>query len=88
MLDFEYCLRENMPNATKGVIKLIGARDNQYSTVIGNIIYFLNSLKLKGLDYSMFSEDDMDKLSSPNRQFLDASDGTMLSKVYNYFFGE
>ena len=85
MLDFEYCMRDVFPNASKGAVKLIGVRNNKYSTAIGNIIYFLNTLKLKGMDYSMLSEDDMEELSSPR---ANTNDDTMLGKVFGYFFGE
>ncbi len=85
MLDFEYCVHDVLPGiANKGTVKLIGVRNNKYSTAIGNIIYFLNTLKLKGMNYSMLSEDDMDELSSPS----DTNDDTMLGKVFGYFFGE
>jgi cell division protein FtsA len=85
MLDFEYCLADIFPTGKCGNVKLIGVRNNKYSTVIGNIIYFLNTLKLKGMDYSMLSEDDMESLASPKG---DNSDDTMLGKVFGYFFGE
>ena len=85
MLDFEYSLHDVMPEASKGTVKLVGVRNNKYSTVIGNIIYFLNTLKLKGMDYSMLSEDDMGELSSPKEN---SNDDTMLGKVFGYFFGE
>ena len=86
MLDFEYCVHDTLPSvASKAKVKLIGVRNNKYSTAIGNIIYFLNTLKLKGMDYSMFSEDDMDELSSPREN---TNDDTMLGKVFGYFFGE
>ena len=85
MIDFELCLKDVMLSAVKGDVKLVGLRNNKYSTAIGNIIYFLNTLKLKGMDYSMLSEDDMDKLSSPNKS---NNEGTVLGKVFNYFFGE
>ena len=85
MLDFEYCIHEILPEASKGAVKLIGVRNNKYSTAIGNIIYFLNTLKLKGMNYSMLSEDDMEELSSPRDN---TNDDTMLGKVFGYFFGE
>ena len=86
MLDFEYCVHDTLPSvASNGKVKLIGVRNNKYSTAIGNIIYFLNTLKLKGMDYSMLSEDDMDELSSPREN---TNDDTMLGKVFGYFFGE
>lgn len=84
MLDFEYCMHEVLPTAYKGKISMIGVRNNKYSTVIGNIIYFLNTMNLKDLDYSMLDEDEMSELSSPS----DKSDDTMLGKVFGYFFGE
>ena len=84
MLDFEYCMHNVLKTASKGAVKLIGVRNNKYSTAIGNIIYFLNTLKLKGMNYSMLSEDDMEELSSPS----DTNDDTMLGKVFGYFFGE
>ena len=85
MVDFESTLNEIMFSARKGKVKLIGVRNNKYSTAIGNIIYFINTLKLKGKDYSMLSEDDMDKLSSPKSN---NNDETVLGKVFGYFFGE
>lgn len=85
ILDFEYCVHDILPNASKAKVKLVGVRNNKYSTVIGNIIYFLNTLKLKGMNYSMFSEDDMEELSSPRDN---TNDDTMLGKVFGYFFGE
>ena len=85
ILDFEYCIHDILPTANKGSVKLIGVRNNKYSTAIGNIIYFLNTLKLKGMNYSMLSEDDMEELSSPREN---TNDDTMLGKVFGYFFGE
>ena len=85
ILDFEYCIHNILPNGSKGTVKLIGVRNNKYSTAIGNIIYFLNTLKLKGMNYSMLSEDDMEELSSPREN---SNDDTMLGKVFGYFFGE
>lgn len=85
ILDFECCIHDILPTANKGSVKLIGVRNNKYSTAIGNIIYFLNTLKLKGMNYSMLSEDDMEELSSPREN---TNDDTMLGKVFGYFFGE
>jgi len=84
MQNFDKILNDVIVTAKKGNVKLIGIRNNKYSVAIGNIIYFLNTLKLKGMDYSMFSEEDMDLLSS---QASD-NDETVLGKVFSYFFGE
>ena len=71
-----------------GKIKLLGARNNKYSTAIGNIIYFIETLKLKGQEYTMISRDDMEVLSTPNKHLVSTSEDTMLGKVFGYFFGE
>lgn len=73
---------------TIGNIKLIGVRNNKYSSSIGNIIYFVNKLKLKGKDYSMISSSEMEELSSPKRGLINISNESMLGKVFGYFFGE
>ncbi len=88
-LNFEYTLASVLGNsASIGKIKLIGVRNNKYSTALGNIIYFISTLKLKGQNYTMLSEDDMEVLSSSSKHFLNTSNETMLGKVFGYFFGE
>lgn len=88
-LGFEYALASVFGNnASVGKIKLIGVRNNKYSTALGNIIYFISTLKLKGQDYTMLSKSDMEILSSTNKHFINASSDTMLGKVFGYFFGE
>ena len=87
LLNFEYVLNNSLGSkASVGKIKLIGIRNNKYSTALGNIIYFIGTLKLKGQDYTMFSERDMEMLASPNKRNI--NDGTMLGKVFGYFFSE
>ena len=73
--------------ATVGSIKIIGLRNNKYSSALGSIVYFINKLKLKGIDYTMVDEDDEEELSSIKRGF-DVSNDSMLGKVFGYFFGE
>ncbi|MBQ9011094.1 MAG: cell division protein FtsA [Bacilli bacterium] len=75
-------------NSFVGKIKMVGVRNNKYSTALGNLIYFINNLKLKGEDYTMLSDDDMEMISSPNKHFINTSNDTMLGKVFGYFFGE
>lgn len=65
-------------------IKLIGLRHNKYSSAIGNIVYFVNKLKLKGYEYTMIDEKSQEDISSPKK----ISNDTMFGKVYSYFFGE
>ncbi len=41
-----------------GDVKVVGARNNRFSSAVGNIVYFINKLNLKGKQYSMFSSSD------------------------------
>ena len=85
MNNFQQFCREKLGNcAIIGSVNLIGLRNNKFSSAIGNIIYFVNKLKLKGKDYSMITNDEMEILSTPRKNTNDS----MLGKVFGYFFGE
>lgn len=85
--DIEYLINKTFSSNTSiGQIKLIGARNNKYSTAIGNIMYFVETLKLKGRDYTMVSRRDVENLQEPNE--ANSENDTMLDKVFGYFFGE
>ena len=73
--------------ATVGSIKIVGLRNNKYSVTLGNIVYFINKLKLKGLDYSMMDEEEVEDLSAVRKGF-DVPNDSMIGKVFGYFFGE
>ncbi len=89
MLNFEYTAQSVFGNIAQiGSINTIGVRNDKYSTALGNIIYFIGMLKLKGQNYTMLSNDDMEVLSSPDKHFINTSNDTMLGKVFGYFFGE
>lgn len=86
MINFNQICREKLGNcAIIGNVSLTGARNNKYSSIIGNIIYFVEKLKLKGKNYSMITEEDMEILSTPRKT---STNDTMLGKVFGYFFGE
>lgn len=86
MINFNQICREKLGNcAIIGNVSLTGARNNKYSSSIGNIIYFVEKLKLKGKNYSMITEEDMEILSTPRKT---STNDTMLGKVFGYFFGE
>lgn len=88
LINFNQIVRDILGNyAIIGNVNLIGLRNNKYSSSVGNIIYFVNKLKLKGKDYSMISGDDMLVLSSPRKSNNNSND-SMLGKVFGYFFGE
>lgn len=72
-----------------GNIKLVGIRNNKYSACVGNIVYFINKLKLKGKNYTMVSSSDMEELETPKKGIINnISNESMLGKVFGYFFGE
>lgn len=73
--------------ATVGDIRLVGLRNNKFSATVGNIVYFINKLKLTGKDYTMISKSDMEELSSTKKSSI-ISNETMLGKVFGYFFSE
>ena len=76
------------PIASIGTIKIPGIRNNKYSVALGNIVYFINKLKLKGIDYTMINGDEMETLSSNQKGFVSISSESMLGKVFGYFFNE
>jgi len=71
-----------------GNVRLIGIRNNKYSSAVGNIVYFINKLKIKGKNYTMVSDTDMEILSSTKKSLINVSNESMLGKVFGYFFGE
>lgn len=68
-------------NINIGSMKMIGVRNNKYSSVVGNIVYFISKLKLKGQNYSMIDDGDNTKSIS------EAPDST-LGKIFGYFFND
>ena len=89
MTHFEYVAGECFnQEVVIGNIKLLGLRNNIYSSAFGNIIYFINKLKLKGKSYTMVGSSDMEDLSSVKKNTANTSNENMLEKVFGYFFGE
>jgi cell division ATPase FtsA len=75
-------------NASIGKIKIVGVRNNKYSSVVGNILFFVDKLRLKGESYSMFSKNEIKELQNTSADVADEKIDTKLSKVFGYFFGE
>lgn len=89
MDNFNYIADEVLGKGTIiGDVKLIGARHNKFSSAIGNIVYFINKLKLRGKEYSMFDADDIDGLSTKKKSVINVSNESMLGKVFGYFWSE
>ena len=89
MSNFSLISEEVLGKITKiGNIKTIGLRNNKYSSAIGNIIYFINKLKLKGKNYTMLDNSDVEELTSTKKSLINVSNESMLGKVFGYFFSE
>lgn len=74
------------PKAEIEAVKLLGIRNNKYSTTLGTIIYFANKLKIRGQEYSMISKEEIeDMISNAKSKNIN---GNVLDKVFNYFFSE
>lgn len=88
MSNFEYIASEVFDkNVNIGNIKMLGIRNNKYSSCIGNIVYFINKLKLKNKNYSMLTENESEELSIVRKNNYSSSD-SMLGKIFGYFFGD
>ena len=72
-------------DANVGSIKLVGIRDNKYSTCVGNIINYINKQKLRGIEDSFVSEDDASKLSIVRKNYQDINNEKMLENLTEYF---
>ena len=84
--DFQQISREVFGNISSvGNMKIVGVRNNKYSSALGNIVYFINKLKLQGKNYTMMDKEDVEDLSSPKRN-IGVTNESMLSKVFGYFF--
>lgn len=71
-------------NVSVGKVKVLGASDNRYSSVVGNIVYYINKLKLKGENSTMVDSENETILSSPKKN----TNETMIGKVINFFANE
>ena len=86
---FNYLINEKFgKKAHVGVINIVGIRNNSYSVALGNIIYFINKLKLKGKNYSMVSTKASEDLSSVKKNNANLVSDSMIGRVAEYFFGE
>ena len=68
-------------------IKLLGVRNNKFSTAIGTIIYFINKLKVRGQEYTMIDKEEVNEMIS-NAKSKSVTEGNVIDKVFNYFFNE
>lgn len=86
MADIEYVANDVFgKKASIGSINVVGIRDNKYSSCIGNIVYFINKLKIKGQNYSMISNEDSLLLSDVRNGFDGPNHEKMLENLVEYF---
>lgn len=87
MSGFEYIVNDIFgENANIGNVKMLGIRNNKYSSCVGNIVYFISKLKLKNKNYSMISDDEVYEMTTINSK-KNTSD-SMLGKIFGFFFSE
>ena len=88
MQGFEYVVRDVFGDSSNiGNVKMLGIRDNMYSSCVGNLVYFLSKLKLKGKDYTMINDEEVNQATSITSKKLSSSD-SMLGKIFGFFFTE
>ena len=89
MTNFSLIAEEVLGESAKvSDIHLVGLRNNKYSVCVGNIVYFISKMRLKGKMYSMITREEMQDLISSKDGILNVSEESMLGKVFNYFFSE
>ena len=82
--DFVIPVNKIIPNAEIGYINDIGARDASFSVALGMLKYFNEKLTLRGKNYSMLDNDELEYLTSSNVKLT--NNDTILGKVFSYFF--
>ncbi len=83
--DFALPLSKIIPKAKIGFINDIGARDASFSVSIGMLKYFNEKLNVRGKEYSMVTEEDLEDILNANDSKLVNNDN-ILNKVFSYFF--
>lgn len=88
MQGFEYIVRDVFgESANIGNVRMLGIRDNVYSSCIGNLVYFISKLKLKNKDYTMITDSEVYQMTSVSSKKVNTSD-SMLGKIFGFFFTE
>ncbi len=89
MDDIEYVASQVLGKGVSiGNVKLLGIRNNKYSSCVGNIVYFISKLKLRGKNYSMISNEDASALATVRKSSVESANDSMLGKIFGYFFNE
>lgn len=72
-------------NVIIGNVNIIGIRNNKYSSAVGNVVYYINRLRLLGNNGSMVDDEE---LSLSGGKIINVAEESMLGKVFGYFFGD
>lgn len=84
--DFDILLEGHFNGIAKiGNIKVIGARNNKYSSSVGIIEYYNKRLKLRNSEFSIFNIEEQEELGGIGKK-LNISDHSLLGKLFGYFF--
>lgn len=84
--DFDILTEEIIGNqAIIGNVYEIGARSNKYGTAIGVIKYYNSRLKIRGVDFSIFTKEEQEELGGLDKK-INISDNSLLGKLFGYFF--
>ena len=60
----------------------LGVRNNKYSTSLGMIKYFIDKMKLRNKDFSMITDEDAEKLITPDKE---KRDNLIFTKIFGSF---
>ncbi|MCR5307989.1 MAG: hypothetical protein K6E24_03240, partial [bacterium] len=71
--------------ARLGVIEEIGARNNKYSVALGMIKYYNSRLKLRNVDYSIFTLEEQEEFGGTHKK-SGINQNSLFGKIYGYFF--
>ena len=63
----------------------LGARNNNYTTSIGMIKYFIDKMEVRGKEYSMIDEQDEELLINPNNK--NSKGKASITKIFGNFIG-
>ena len=84
--DFDIMLENHFNGiAHVGQVKVIGARNNKYSSAVGIIEYYNKRLKLRNSEFSIFNIEEQEELGGIGKK-LNISDHSLLGKLFGYFF--
>ena len=86
MANFSYLMEEVFGHYAKlGVTKEMGLRSNIYSTCVGLIKYYLDKMKLRDQEFTIFNYQQLDELSGRSKK-ININENSILGKIFGYFF--